>query len=51
METKRGGLRTGAGRKKVDDKKEPITIYVKGSKIKKKGIDKLKKQLTAIAEK
>lgn len=43
---KRGGARKGAGRKKIKDKKIPITIWLKKSFIKEhKGEEKLKQHL------
>lgn len=48
---KRGGPRTGAGRKPVDEPKKPITIYVKESSIERHGGEiALKELLTAVAE-
>lgn len=35
--SKRGGARPGAGAKPIKDKKKPLTIYVRGSEIKKAG--------------
>lgn len=44
--TKRGGPRTGAGRKAVEDKKEPYTFYIRGSVVKKNGgEDKMKAKI------
>lgn len=42
MENKRGGKRTGSGRKPVTDKKIQLTIYVKTSQIKKLGREKIR---------
>lgn len=33
VKTKRGGKRKGAGRKKIADKKKPLTVYVRQSRI------------------
>lgn len=54
MNKKRGGKRPNAGRKKYtnsDEYKEPITIYVKRTKIKEHGgKPSLKKKLLKVAE-
>lgn len=48
---KRGGPRTGAGRKPAEELKKPVTIYVKESCIKRQGGEiVLKEMLTRIAE-
>ena len=44
----RGGARAGAGAKKIKDKKKPLTIYVRGSEIKKAG-GKKKAKAKAVA--
>ena len=44
-----GGARSGAGRKKVLDKKEAIFIYLRKSVIEKTGKDQLKEKLTQYA--
>ena len=44
---KRGGARKGAGRKPINDKKKPVTIFVKESTITLHGIDNLKTKLYA----
>ena len=42
----RGGARLNCGRKPVTDKKQQISLFVQGSKIKKHGgVDKLKDKL------
>jgi len=33
--SKRGGKRKGSGRKKIDDKKVPVTVYVRESQVEK----------------
>lgn len=33
MKSKRGGARKGSGRKKLQDPKQPISLFVEGSKI------------------
>lgn len=40
---KQGGKRSGSGRKKLDDKKKQLAIYVKESRINKIGKAKCKK--------
>lgn len=35
--SKRGGARPNSGRKPIEDKKEPLVLYVRGSIIKKIG--------------
>ena len=46
----RGGSRPGSGRKKVKDKKKPLTIWVRDSEVKKAGgqDNAKKKAVTAI---
>lgn len=38
-----GGKRNGSGRKKIKDKKIPLTVYVKGSFVKRLGKTKAKR--------
>lgn len=48
---KRGGVRTGAGRKPAEELKKPVTIYVKESSIEKHGGEvALKETLSKVAE-
>lgn len=49
--SKRGGARPGAGRKKADDPKIPVTIYVRKSRLKAMGgLSSAKAKLTKVAE-
>lgn len=42
----RGGARANCGRKPVKDKKQPVTVFIEGSKIKKHGgAEKLKTKI------
>ena len=48
---KHGGKREGAGRPEAEDKAEPITVYVRESRIKKIGKETLKEKIIAFIEK
>ena len=45
MKSKRGGKRKGAGRKPLDDKKIPLTLWIIESQINQFGKDNLKDYL------
>lgn len=47
---KKGGKREGAGRKKLDDKKIPITIYLKATVVAKIDIRELKQSIVDFVE-
>lgn len=46
---KAGGVRANSGRKKVDDPKIPITIYVEQSKVESVGKDHLRTEMVSKA--
>ena len=47
---KRGGKREGAGRHKVEDKKKPVTVYIRNSVIEKNGKETLQGKLKSFAD-